>query len=67
MPGDVVRIENCRPLSKLKRFKMIEVVREAPRFADPTTGTITTAYSDPANGIPKQKGWKNVGSKKKKP
>ncbi len=27
--GDVVRIEECRPLSKLKRWNLAEVVRKA--------------------------------------
>ena len=27
--GDVVRIQECRPLSKLKRWRLIEVVRRA--------------------------------------
>ena len=28
-PGDIVRIIECRPLSKLKRWKLVEVVRRA--------------------------------------
>ena len=28
--GDVVRIEETRPLSKLKRWRLLEVVRKAP-------------------------------------
>ena len=28
-PGDVVRIVECRPLSKLKRWRLAEVVRKA--------------------------------------
>ncbi len=31
--GDVVRIVECRPLSKLKRWKLGEVVRRAPQVA----------------------------------
>lgn len=31
--GDVVRIEETRPLSKLKRWKLAEVVRKAPIVA----------------------------------
>src|SRR5690242_11302409 len=27
--GDVVRIQECRPLSRLKRWKLVEVVRRA--------------------------------------
>src|SRR3982750_18314 len=29
--GDVVRIVECRPLSKLKRWRLVEVVRRAPQ------------------------------------
>ena len=32
-PGDVVRIEESRPLSKLKRWKLIEVVERAVETA----------------------------------
>lgn len=28
-PGDVVRIEECRPMSALKRWKLVEVIRRA--------------------------------------
>ena len=31
--GDVVRIIECRPLSKLKRWRLEEVVRRAPQVA----------------------------------
>ena len=33
--GDVVRLEETRPLSKLKRWKLVEVVRKAPIVAGP--------------------------------
>ena len=29
--GDVVRIVECRPLSKLKRWRLLEIVRRAPQ------------------------------------
>jgi small subunit ribosomal protein S17 len=29
--GDIVRIVECRPLSKLKRWTLVEVVRQAPQ------------------------------------
>ncbi len=29
--GDVVRIIECRPLSKLKRWQLVEIVRRAPQ------------------------------------
>jgi len=32
-PGDVVRIAACRPLSKLKRWRLVEVVRRAVQVA----------------------------------
>jgi small subunit ribosomal protein S17 len=31
--GDVVRIVECRPLSKLKRWRLMDVVRRAPQVA----------------------------------
>jgi small subunit ribosomal protein S17 len=36
--GDVVRLEETRPLSKLKRWKLQEIIRKAALVAD-TTGT----------------------------
>ncbi len=32
-PGDVVRIVECRPLSKLKRWTLAEVIRRATQVA----------------------------------
>lgn len=29
-PGDVVRIRECRPLSRLKRWTVVEIVRQGP-------------------------------------
>jgi len=40
-PGDVVRIEETRPLSKLKRWRLVEVVRRAS--AAPTAAEIAAA------------------------
>ncbi|HYW47899.1 MAG TPA: 30S ribosomal protein S17 [Bryobacteraceae bacterium] len=31
--GDVVRIVECRPLSKLKRWRLVEVIRRAAQVA----------------------------------
>jgi small subunit ribosomal protein S17 len=31
--GDVVKIEETRPLSKLKRWQLKEIVRQAPQVA----------------------------------
>jgi len=28
-PGDMVRIEECRPMSRLKRWRMVEVLRKS--------------------------------------
>jgi small subunit ribosomal protein S17 len=28
--GDVVRIQECRPMSRLKRWRLLEVIRRAP-------------------------------------
>lgn len=42
MPGDVVRIEQCRPLSKRKHFTIVEVVREAERLVHPRLGKVVT-------------------------
>ena len=44
-PGDIVRIESCRPLSKRKSFKIVEVLNEAERFVDPVSGVVTTPYT----------------------
>ena len=38
LPGDVVRIEQCRPLSKTKRFRIVEIVQEAERIKHPVSG-----------------------------
>ncbi|CAG8498767.1 2165_t:CDS:2 [Paraglomus brasilianum] len=33
--GDVVRIEACRPISKRKTFKVLEIIRRAKTWTDP--------------------------------
>ncbi len=40
-PGDVVRIQETRPLSKLKRWRLIEVVRRAAQA--PTVAEVARA------------------------
>ncbi|BFZ54259.1 hypothetical protein PYCC9005_001292 [Savitreella phatthalungensis] len=35
-PGDVVRIESCRPLSARKRFAVTEILRRSAIAPDPT-------------------------------
>ena len=37
--GDVVRIVECRPLSKLKRWQLVEVVRRAPQVGVAAEGS----------------------------
>ena len=32
--GDMVRIEECRPLSKRKCFRVVEVLRRAPKLSE---------------------------------
>eukprot|EP00037_Helgoeca_nana_P023960 m.251160 g.251160 ORF g.251160 m.251160 type:complete len:113 (+) comp26498_c0_seq1:1367-1705(+) len=46
LPGDIVRIESCRPISKRKSFKIVEVLQEAPRFLDPVTNKMSTPFSE---------------------
>jgi small subunit ribosomal protein S17 len=36
--GDEVRIQECRPLSKNKHFRIIEVVKRVPRVSEMTEG-----------------------------
>ena len=48
-PGDIVKIIECRPLSKLKRWTLGEVVRKAVQVGvDPTTIDISP---EPKGGI----------------
>ena len=39
-PGDRVRIMECRPLSRLKRWRLVEVVRRGGEAALPGEGSI---------------------------
>ena len=43
--GDVVRIIECRPLSKLKRWQLGEVVRRAVQVTDGSSGSTEQAGS----------------------
>ena len=45
LPGDIVRIASCRPLSRRKAFTIAEVINEAERFVDPATGAVTTPFT----------------------
>jgi len=38
--GDVVKIEACRPLSKKKSFTVMEIIRAAKTWEDPSTGEV---------------------------
>ncbi|CAG8555624.1 1189_t:CDS:10 [Acaulospora colombiana] len=38
--GDVVKIEACRPLSKMKSFTVTEILREARTWKNPVTGEV---------------------------
>ena len=38
--GDLVRIKECRPLSKMKRFRIEEIVARAETQTDPETGEV---------------------------
>jgi small subunit ribosomal protein S17 len=40
--GDVVKIEETRPLSKLKRWRLLEIVRRAALVGSPATVTAAT-------------------------
>jgi small subunit ribosomal protein S17 len=64
LPGDIVRIENCAPISKTKRFKIIDVIKEAERYTNPDTGLVTTPFTDAIAGFPKNKGWKRMKKQK---
>lgn len=41
--GDKVEIVECRPYSKLKRWRLIRVVTKVPRVEDTTTAETTAA------------------------
>ncbi|CAG8790954.1 313_t:CDS:2, partial [Acaulospora morrowiae] len=38
--GDVVKIEACRPLSKMKSFTVVEIIRRAKTWVDPDTNEV---------------------------
>jgi small subunit ribosomal protein S17 len=50
--GDVVRIIECRPMSKLKRWRLGEVMRKAVQV---TTDPALSASSPGRNGGPRQR------------
>ena len=44
--GDLVRIKECRPLSKQKHFTVEEIIERAEQYTDPTSGkTFTKSVS----------------------
>ena len=47
--GDVVRIEETRPLSRLKRWRLTEILRKAA-LVGPETGSQTEAQAPQAGG-----------------
>ena len=40
--GDLVRIKECRPLSKRKHFQVAEIVEKAEEYTNPKTGKTFT-------------------------
>lgn len=40
--GDLVRIKECRPLSKRKHFQVAEIVEKAEEYTNPETGKTFT-------------------------
>ncbi|XP_004349881.1 30S ribosomal protein S17 [Capsaspora owczarzaki ATCC 30864] len=40
--GDVVRIQDCHPISKRKHFMVVKVEKPVPKFVDPDTGFLFT-------------------------
>lgn len=55
--GDVVRIVECRPLSKLKRWELKEVVRKAVQV---TTDLSSIGIEGPEKRVSKKKGVKGA-------
>ena len=53
--GDIVRIEECRPLSKRKHFRIVEVLKHVDAYTDPVTGRTLTKFTPltPADLKPK--------------
>eukprot|EP00040_Diaphanoeca_grandis_P016401 m.84644 g.84644 ORF g.84644 m.84644 type:complete len:119 (+) comp25777_c1_seq1:151-507(+) len=50
LPGDVVRIKNCPPISKKKRFTVVDIISLAERYTNPKTGQVTTPEMDVTTG-----------------
>lgn len=44
MPGDVVRIQESKTISKRKHFTIVDIVHEEPRFLDPISGKTITRF-----------------------
>ena len=63
--GDVVRIIECRPLSKLKRWSLGEIIRKAPQVGvDPSAVDVeSTQQTAGAKGITKKPAAKKPVSK----
>ena len=54
--GDVVRIVECRPLSKLKRWRLAEVVRRAAQVGVQPTDLDVKAIVSAVNGCAGREG-----------
>jgi small subunit ribosomal protein S17 len=40
--GDMVKIQESRPLSKMKHFVLLEILQKAETYTDPITGHVFT-------------------------
>ncbi|KCV70708.1 30S ribosomal protein S17 [Fonticula alba] len=43
--GDRVRIENCRPISKRKTFRVTDIIEKVPKYVCPETGQVFTPFN----------------------
>jgi small subunit ribosomal protein S17 len=63
--GDTVRIIECRPMSKLKRWRLGEVLRKAVQVAvDPSAVDLETTQPTSGSKSPKAKGSGKTGGRK---
>jgi small subunit ribosomal protein S17 len=61
--GDVVRIIECRPMSKLKRWRLGEVIRKAVQVAvEPTAVDLDMVQSTAGSKSPSAKGTRRKSS-----
>jgi hypothetical protein len=66
--GDVVRIEECRKLSRRKQFAVAEIVKSVDKYTGKGHGPAPTAGGKAAPGLEKDilKHYEDVGPKKKR-